>query len=299
MREIWRLKHFMGVVDAASVHGGARNLNISQPALTKSIRHLEESLNTKLLRRLPRGVKMTEEGELLYKRAREIEASWNAALIEIGAHSKGLGVMKIGGGPVYSLVHFPLGLARLQKKFPKLRVEVSSGPANVLIQKLRLGDLMAYGGGIPSDQEMADMNFKNVYLYDQNNSLYASKNHPIFLNEEYNELDTLNYPWLCLFNTQQANKIINNYFELRDLPAPDLAIVSASIDFAFKMIEQHNFLACLPTPIVEENSEIGLQKVKLEDFDWSIPTGITYHKRYQSFAPLKQLLINLRKLSSA
>ena len=34
------------------------------------------------------------------------------------------------------------------------------------------------------------MNFKNVYLYDQNNSLYASKNHPIFLNEEYNELDT-------------------------------------------------------------------------------------------------------------
>ena len=149
------------------------------------------------------------------------------------------------------------------------------------------------------DQEMADMNFKNVYLYDQNNSLYASKNHPIFLNEEYNELDTLKYPWLCLFNTQQANNIINNYFELRDLPAPDLAIVSASIDFAFKMIEQHNFLACLPTPIVEENSEIGLRKVKLEDFDWSIPTGITYHKRYQSFAPLKQLLINLRKLSSA
>ena len=72
MREIWRLKHFMSVVDAASVHGGARNLNISQPALTKSIRHLEESLNTKLLRRLPRGVKMTEEGELRYKRAREI-----------------------------------------------------------------------------------------------------------------------------------------------------------------------------------------------------------------------------------
>lgn len=298
MREIWRLKHFLGVVEAASIHGGARILNISQPALTKSIRHLEEALNTKLLKRLPRGVQMTEEGELLYKRAREIEASWNAALVEIGAQSGGLhGVMKIGGGPVYSLLHYPVCLARLQKKFPKLRVEVSSGPASELIQMLRLGDLIAYGGGVPSDDELADMNFKNVYLYDQYNSVYASKNHPIFLGEGYNELDTLKYPWLSLFNIQKANKIINKYFEQRDLPTPDLAIVSASIDFAFKMIDQHDFLACLPTPIAEENPEMGLRKVMLKDFDWSIPTGITYHKKYHSFAPLKQLLIDLRKLA--
>ncbi len=299
MREIWRLKHFLGVVDAASVHGGARLLNISQPALTKSIRHLEERLNTKLLERLPRGVKMTKEGELLYKRAREIETSWNAAMIEIGAQSKGLhGIMKIGGGPVYSLIHFPLSLARLQKKFPKLRVEVASGPANELIQKLRRGDLVAYGGGIPSEEEIAETNFKSVYLCDQRNSLYASKNHPIFLKEGYNERDTLKYPWLCLFNTQQANQIINKYFERRDLAAPDLAIVSASIDFAYKMIDKHEFLACLPTPIVQKNTEMRLRKVILKNFDWSIPTGITYHEKFHNFAPLKQLLIYLRKLET-
>lgn len=299
MREIWRLKHFLGVVEAASMHGGARLLNISQPALTKSIRHLEERLNTKLLTRLPRGIKMTDEGELLYKRAREIEASWNAALVEIGAQTKGQnGVMKIGGGPVYSLIHFPVSLARLQKNFPKLRVELSSGPASELIQKLRKGDLLAYGGGIPSEEEIADMNLKSVYLYEQKNSLYASKNHPIFSKENYNEQTTLEYPWLCLFNAQQANQIINKYFERRGLTVPDLAIVSASIDFAYKMIDKHEFLACLPTPIVEDNPEMGLRKVTLKDFDWSIRTGLTYQKSSSSFRPLKQLLCDLQKLAT-
>ena len=92
--------------------------------------------------------------------------------------------------------------------------------------------------------------------------------------------------------------IINKYFERRDLAAPDSAIVSASIDFAYKMIGKHEFLGCLPTPIVQENTEMRLRKVILKNFDWSIPTGIIYHEKSHNFAPLKQILIDLRKLAT-
>ena len=56
MHDIWRFQHFLGVVDAGSFHGAARAMNISQPALTKSIRLLEEAFGTELFLRLPRGV---------------------------------------------------------------------------------------------------------------------------------------------------------------------------------------------------------------------------------------------------
>lgn len=58
---------FSAVVEAESISGAAKELYISQPAVSKSIKKLEESLGTTLLNRNSRGISLTHEGSVLYE----------------------------------------------------------------------------------------------------------------------------------------------------------------------------------------------------------------------------------------
>lgn len=62
---------FYTVANAGNISKAAKELYISQPAISKSIQKLEESLNCKLFSRSSRGVVLTEEGELLYGHVKE------------------------------------------------------------------------------------------------------------------------------------------------------------------------------------------------------------------------------------
>ena len=62
---------FYTVANAGNISKGAKELYISQPAISKSIQKLEESLNCKLFSRSSRGVILTDEGTLLYDHVKE------------------------------------------------------------------------------------------------------------------------------------------------------------------------------------------------------------------------------------
>lgn len=299
MHDIWRLRHFLAVAEAGSFHAAARHLNTSQPALTKSIRQLEDAFGTELFMRLPRGIRLTEAGENLHLRAREIEASWNAAVVEIGAQASGLGgVMRIGGGPVYSAAYFPRVLADLRRNFPNLRVAVSTGVGSELLPALKVGDIRAYAGGVPEDHAEMGPQFVTEILYDQANALFAAADHPLFDQREITPPDTLAYPWLSLFSGLQANTRIEQFFAGHGLAAPLVALESHSMQIALQMIAEHRFIACMPVPLASVFPGLRLRQVDLAGFCWSIPTGVTYHRSSAGFAPVVTILRSLRRLTA-
>ena len=65
-------KVFYEVANAKSISKGAERLMISQPAVTQSIKTLEGELNGKLFVRTPKGVILTNEGEVLYNYIKEV-----------------------------------------------------------------------------------------------------------------------------------------------------------------------------------------------------------------------------------
>lgn len=298
MREIWRLHQFLAVVEATTLHGAAKSLNVSQPALTKSIRQLETAFGCDLFMRLPRGVRLTEAGEVLYHRAREIETAWNAAIVEVGAQSTGLnGVMRIGGGPTYSSIHFPELLVDLRRAFPHMRVQVSTGVGNELLPLVKSGDILAYAGGVPGESDDFGAGFETEVLYQQDSAVYAAADHPLFANGNPRAEDTLDYPWLCLFSGQQANSRIERFFERAGLPPPRVALESHSLQIAFKMLAEHRFVGCMPVPLAVGSRGLSLREIELPDFRWAIPTGVTYHRASLKFAPLRLMLRSLRRLT--
>ncbi len=300
MHHIWRLQQFLGVAQAGSFHAGAALLNISQPALTKSIRLLEESMGAALFLRLPRGVRLTEAGEALFLRAREIEQAWNAALVEVDAQGKGMGgLLRIGGGPVYSAVHFPEMLAHLRVKFPKLKVSVATGVGRDMMPSLRSGEIRAYAGGVPQEADELGLEFESAELYQQFNALYASGTHPLFAAMEpgatVDPARALDYPWLSLLGTHHAVTKIQSYYRVLDLPPPELVLESPSVQIALRMLRDHAFLACMPAPLADAFP--GLRRVELPGFAWSVPTGLTYRRSSLTFPPLKAMIQSLREIT--
>ncbi|EKN68134.1 selenium metabolism-associated LysR family transcriptional regulator [Schinkia azotoformans] len=87
------LKAFEKLIQVKSFQEAARQLSVSQPAITLRIQALEEHFKTKLVKRTGEGVQLTSQGEVIYKRVKEILKLW-----------EDLEVQFLGGEPVGKLV---------------------------------------------------------------------------------------------------------------------------------------------------------------------------------------------------
>src|ERR1700678_131684 len=115
------LRHFLGVVEKRNITAAAEALNISQPALTRSIRQLEKTIGVPLFERLPTGVVLTKQGEVLARRVKLMELEYRHALSEISALEQGMtGVLRVGGGPLWVSMILPDVITAFHQQFPKV-----------------------------------------------------------------------------------------------------------------------------------------------------------------------------------
>src|SRR5690606_13994304 len=88
-----KLKIFHAVAEAGSFTHAGETLGLSQSAVSRQVGALEDSLGVPLFHRHARGLKMTEQGELLYRTAHEVFATLamtEAQLTESKERPKGL-----------------------------------------------------------------------------------------------------------------------------------------------------------------------------------------------------------------
>ncbi len=81
--EIRQLKAFLAIAEAKTFTAGAKQVNITQAAISMQIRQLEDEVGLTLFTRTPRRVIITEAGEYLLQRARRILREHDSALAEI------------------------------------------------------------------------------------------------------------------------------------------------------------------------------------------------------------------------
>jgi DNA-binding transcriptional LysR family regulator len=122
------LENFLALYDARKMHAAAERKGISQPALTKSLRLLEEDLGAELFVRTHKGLEPTEAGDVLYRHARAIDQEARFASMEVREVQRNLGGrLRIGVGPVLAISTFPAALVDFHRQFPSLEVVVETG----------------------------------------------------------------------------------------------------------------------------------------------------------------------------
>lgn len=133
-----QLQHFLAVLDAGTLRGAARQLGLTQPAITKSLRQLEENAGTRLVHRTPRGVVLTPAGRRFMTRAKVIQAELRRMEEELAAErGGGEGAVAFGMGPQHSALLVPESLQYFRKEFPTARVRIIEGVAPGLLDYVR------------------------------------------------------------------------------------------------------------------------------------------------------------------
>ncbi|KVL11607.1 LysR family transcriptional regulator [Burkholderia ubonensis] len=119
------LAAFYAVVETGSVTAASERLHVSQPALTREIRELEERLGATLFDRLPRGMQPTEAGRLLADYAAQIFALANAAEAAVGEFA-GLtrGQLGIGSSRTIGVYLLPAVLNEFRTRYPGITVDL-------------------------------------------------------------------------------------------------------------------------------------------------------------------------------
>lgn len=123
--ELKELESFIAIVKSGSITAAAKSLNISQPALTKQLHLLENDLNTKLIIRGKRRISLTENGQILYKRAEELITLTQKIKDEIiHTDCNVIGNISISCSDVDGMSYLASAIYSLQNKFPQIKINI-------------------------------------------------------------------------------------------------------------------------------------------------------------------------------
>ena len=151
--EIRQLRAFVAIAESGTFTSGAQRVHVTQAAISMQIRQLENEIGAKVFVRAPRHVILTEAGEHLLRRARQILREHDAAVDEIaelaGAER---GRLRIGSASAMVLTdQLPVILTELRKQHPRAEIAVTSGTSEALVEQILAGELDIAFVSLPVD----------------------------------------------------------------------------------------------------------------------------------------------------
>lgn len=227
-------KVFYYVAKTLSFSEASKELYISQSAVSQSIKVLEKRLNQPLFLRSTKKVKLTKEGELLFK---HIEPAIN--LITRGenqileAHSLSGGQLRIGASDTicrYFLVPY---LKEFHRKFPNVHIKVTNGTSLQCVELLETGQVDIIVTNSPNSRlnnitaVKPIKDFKDVFV--------ASKESFDFNDQPISLAQLQTYPILMLTKQSTTSEFLHNLFlqhQLDLVPAIELSSNDLLIDLA-------------------------------------------------------------------
>lgn len=172
-----QLKRMIAIYECGSLRKASKAIGITQPALTLSIKQLEEEFNTSLFERGPSGVQPTAMCEKLVVRARLMLAEERRIvheLTEAQRHPR----LAVGVHPVLVSQCLTRTLRRFIDQSPPVDLWVRDGYTTQLMAMLSAGDLDFAFCGLPAD--FSDETFDFEPLFRRDYAIVARTDHPIF-----------------------------------------------------------------------------------------------------------------------
>ena len=119
---------FISVAENLSFSKAAGELNISQPAVTRHIKELEERYHTNLFERKGNKIYLTKTGEKVYNAFKQIAQQYRELDFEVGQmHNSISGEFKIGASSTISQYLIPKVIASFHKRYPKIKIFLMNG----------------------------------------------------------------------------------------------------------------------------------------------------------------------------
>lgn len=120
-----QLRYFLTIYESLSLNIAAKQLYISQPALSKSLQTMEQELGTKLFIRNKKGLYPTEAGKIFFESSTSILQLYDETLLKLNSNFDFKETLTIFAVPSIANIYFPSVLKNLCKDFPNLKLHFS------------------------------------------------------------------------------------------------------------------------------------------------------------------------------
>ena len=137
------LRTFVAVAETCSVSQAARQMFLTQPAVTRRLQRLETALGSALVDRRRRPFTLTPAGQDVLERCRRVLHSVREVEAAIGGDGGPAGELKIGVAHALTEITMMEPLDRIRERFPKVDLRLTTGWSRVLLEQVRSGRLDA------------------------------------------------------------------------------------------------------------------------------------------------------------
>lgn len=260
------------IADEGSFVGAATALYISQPAVTRAVRELEEIVGVDLFVRRPRGVSPTVYGEILIDQARAALGNLRRAAQQIDeVKQAGTRPLRVGTNLAGAYSLLPRALVALKRHEPGVPVSVREGTAEELSTALVRSEIDLMVGRLdPSTYRGA---LHHLRLYDEAVRIVVRRDHPALAEEEPTLEGLRAYPWILPLRPSQLRRELEEVFERQGLPLPADVIECSTMLTMRSILVETDSLAPLPTYVGLRDEELDLLTTELDTVPRAI--GVT------------------------
>lgn len=168
---------FLSVANHGSLVGAAQDLCITQPAVSKTLKELEDILSTRLFERLPKGVILTAAGRLFMQHAGPSFKAMEDAIAAVANVQEAQASVHIGVLSTVEAAVIPDVIAAVHRRNPQLTISTSTGPSDYLLSQLRMGEAELVVGRLTEANEIRGLAFEQLYA--ESMQLLVRPEHPL------------------------------------------------------------------------------------------------------------------------
>lgn len=293
--ELRQLKHFQEIARCASFGRAAEKLHITQPALSKSIRNLERSLDVSLLERHPSGVSPTEYGHVLLDYAALVTSELDRAVDQIAEmKGRGKGVVRVGAGATILKYLMPQAVRLFMAGANAGSVTFAQGLRSDLLAMLRRGELDVIVGSVNPDS--VDEDLRQELILEDRLTIVADRNHPVLVQKTPSFADLARYKWVLPDSSESEGDRLSRAFKLAGSQPPECAVRTGSSVFMASLLRDSHYLSYLPRALIASDPEYAhLVSVTPPEAIWSrVFVGATYRSRGVMLAPTRRFINRLK-----
>jgi LysR family transcriptional regulator of abg operon len=264
------LKALLAAAETGTIRGAARQLNLSQAALTKSLKELENEIGAELLIRSYRGVQLTEAGKILQERAGVAYRQLDIARSEIHALAgQGYTRLSVGVTPMVVLSVLSDVWTHFRRLKPQVALNLREGLPSLVAPALLDGGMdfavvMAEPGMVPDALSFEALVRTPFYVV-------GRKGHPMSQATDIEAL--LDYEWIFSMHAGSYSERVVNWMAGRGLAPPSRILDCNSTLINWQLISSTDMLTVLPAVFFQDPS-IGAQTAGLVRLNVDLPDAV-------------------------
>ena len=290
------IQAFVAVIKAGSIHAAARDLGLSQPAMSKALRALEEELATPLLLRSINGVEPTEYGKVFYQRAQIVIDELRKAQEDvIQLRGKLEGSLTVAIAPASTMQLAPMVFKDFRRKCPDVKLHIVEGIWPSVAEPLRNGTVdLALS---PVLDEISGSEWAVEKLLDVQMAVVVRPGHPLVAATSLRDL--IQGDWLHQGTSSSASVLIRRIFEDQNLRVPSVSVESRSLTATIIMLQTMDLIAVMPRAMLESGVVKGtLVALELKEHSRANQLGLIY-RRDRPLTRVAQIFVTLTRRAAA